>query len=140
MDSATTRTALSSENDFALDVPGFHEELARLRQEHPVAYVPFHGGTAYMLTSYHDVERAFLDEATMPAEAACVSALRMKIELTVSRRLINSLLSSQIRAGRKDAVGSSQRAHRPPTDGGNFARCSQWGSHCWELPTGGDCQ
>ena len=70
MDSATTRTALSSENDFALDVPGFHEELARLRQEHPVAYVPFHGGTAYMLTSYHDVERAFLDEATMPAEAA----------------------------------------------------------------------
>jgi cytochrome P450 len=70
MDSATTRTELCSENDFALDVPGFHEELARIRRDHPVAYVPFHGGTAYMLTSYHDVERAFLAEATMPAEAA----------------------------------------------------------------------
>ena len=70
MDAATTRAELCSEHDFALDVPGFHEELARLRRDHPVAYVPFHGGTAYLLTSYRDVERAFLDEATLPAEAA----------------------------------------------------------------------
>jgi cytochrome P450 len=70
MDSATTRAQLCSDHDFALDVPGFHDELARLRRDHPVAFVPFHGGTAYLLTSYHDVERAFLDEATLPAEAA----------------------------------------------------------------------
>jgi cytochrome P450 len=70
MDATTTRTQLCSEHDFALDVPGFHEELSRLRRDHRVAYVPFHGGTAYLLTSYHDVEQAFLDEATLPAEAA----------------------------------------------------------------------
>ena len=70
MDATTTPTQLCSEHDFALDVPGFHEELSRLRRDHRVAYVPFHGGTAYLLTSYHDVEQAFLDEATLPAEAA----------------------------------------------------------------------
>jgi cytochrome P450 len=70
MDIATTRAQLVSEHDFALDVPDFHDELSRLRREHPVAFVPFHGGTAYLLTSYRDVERAFLDEATLPAEAA----------------------------------------------------------------------
>jgi cytochrome P450 len=70
MDTAAPRAQLCSEHDFALDVPHFHEELARLRREHPVAYVPFHGGTAYLLTRYEDVERAFLDEATLPAEAA----------------------------------------------------------------------
>jgi cytochrome P450 len=70
MDTAAPRAQLCSEHDFALDVPGFHEELARLRRDHPVAYVPFHGGTAYLLTRYDDVERAFLDEATLPAEAA----------------------------------------------------------------------
>jgi hypothetical protein len=63
MDIATTRAQLVSEHDFALDVPDFHDELSRLRREHPVAFVPFHGGTAYLLTSYRDVERAFLDEA-----------------------------------------------------------------------------
>ena len=70
MDTATPRAQLCSEHDFALDVPGFHDELARLRRDHPVAFVPFHGGTAYLLTSYRDVERAFSDEATLPAEAA----------------------------------------------------------------------
>jgi cytochrome P450 len=70
METASPRAQLCSEHDFALDVPGFHAELARLRREHPVAFVPFHGGTAYLLTTYHDVERAFLDEATLPAEAA----------------------------------------------------------------------
>jgi cytochrome P450 len=59
-----------SAHDFALDVPGFHDELARLRQDHPVAFVPFHGTSAYLLTRYADVEQAFLDEATLPAEAA----------------------------------------------------------------------
>ena len=61
---------LDSEHDFALDVPCFHEELARLREERPVAHVPFHGGTAYLLTRHADVEAAFRDEATFPAEAA----------------------------------------------------------------------
>ena len=66
----TIDTELSSEHDFALDVVGFHDELRRLRQQHRVAYVPFHGGNAYLLTRYGDVEQAFLDEATLPAEAA----------------------------------------------------------------------
>src|SRR5438477_8263646 len=70
MDAATPTTPLCSDHDFALDIPTFHEELTRLRREHPVAFVPFHGGTAYLLTNYRDVERAFLDEATLPAEAA----------------------------------------------------------------------
>jgi cytochrome P450 len=60
----------ASPHDFALDVPGFHDELRRLREETPVALVPFHGTSAYLLTRYADVEQAFLDEATMPAQAA----------------------------------------------------------------------
>ena len=67
---AASTDELDSEHDFAFDVPGFHEELARLRREHPVARVPFHGGTAYLVTRYEDVEQAFRDEATFPAEAA----------------------------------------------------------------------
>jgi cytochrome P450 len=63
-------TTVVSEHDFALDVPDFHAELARLRRDYPVALVPFHGGTAYLLTSYAHVEQAFLDEATLPAQAA----------------------------------------------------------------------
>ncbi len=66
----TMAPELCSGFDFALDVAGFHEELRRLREQHRVAYVPFHGGNAYLLTRYRDVEQAFLDEATMPAEAA----------------------------------------------------------------------
>jgi cytochrome P450 len=65
-----TGSGLDSVHDFAHDVPGFHAELARLRREHPVARVPFFGGVAYLLTRHADVERAFVDEATFPAEAA----------------------------------------------------------------------
>jgi cytochrome P450 len=62
--------AFDSTHDFAFDVPGFHEELARLRRDRPVALVPFHGGAAYLLTRHEHVEMAFRDEATFPAEAA----------------------------------------------------------------------
>jgi cytochrome P450 len=63
-------TAFDSTFDFAFDVPDFHEELARLRRDRPVALVPFHGGAAYLLTRHADVEAAFRDEATFPAQAA----------------------------------------------------------------------
>ncbi len=66
----TSMPQLDSANDFALDVDGFHDELRRLRETRRVAYVPFHGSTAYLLTRYRDVEQAFLDEATLPAAAA----------------------------------------------------------------------
>jgi cytochrome P450 len=65
-----TGPGLDSDHDFAHDVSGFYVELARLRREHPVARVPFLGATAYLLTRYADVEQAFLDEDTFPAEAA----------------------------------------------------------------------
>ena len=97
MDATTTRTQLCSEHDFALDVPGFHEELSRLRRDHRVAYVPFHGGTAYLLTSYHDVEQAFLDETTLPAEAA----YRLHSEPVLGRTL-------QCMTGRDRPAGSHE--------------------------------
>ena len=62
--------AFDSTHDFAFDVTGFHDELARLRRDKPVALVPFHGGSAYLLTRHADVEEAFRDEATFPAQAA----------------------------------------------------------------------
>ena len=66
----TIAPELCSEFDFALDFEGFHDELRRLRTLGRVSYVPFHGSTAYLLTRYSDVEKAFLDEVTMPAAAA----------------------------------------------------------------------
>ncbi len=53
----TSMPQLDSANDFALDVDGFHDELRRLRETRRVAYVPFHGSTAYLLTRYRDVEQ-----------------------------------------------------------------------------------
>ena len=67
---AASALAFDSPHDFAFDVPGFNEELARLRRDRPVALVPFHGGSAYLLTRYEDVEEAFRDETTFPAQAA----------------------------------------------------------------------
>jgi cytochrome P450 len=66
----TGDASFDSTFDWAFDVPCFHEELARLRRDHPVARVPFHGGSAYLLTRHEHVEGAFRDEATFPAEAA----------------------------------------------------------------------
>jgi len=67
---AASDSSFDSTFDFAYDVPEFHDELARLRRDKPVALVPFHGGAAYLLTRHADVEEAFRDEATFPAQAA----------------------------------------------------------------------
>jgi cytochrome P450 len=59
------------ELDFASeDIADLHRVLADLRQRRPVAPVTFHGERSWMLTRYDDVEAAFRDEETLPAEAA----------------------------------------------------------------------
>jgi len=64
-------TVAYPELDFAAeDVADFHAVLADLRRHRPVAPVVFHGQVAWLLTRYEDVERAFRDEETLPAEAA----------------------------------------------------------------------
>lgn len=66
-----SQTVEYPELDFASeDVAGLHQILADLRQRRPVAPVNFHGEQAWMLTRYDDVEAAFRDEETLPAEAA----------------------------------------------------------------------
>ena len=42
-----------------VEVPDFHDRIAALRRETPVAPVPFHGGVGYLLTRYHDVFEGF---------------------------------------------------------------------------------
>ena len=59
------------EIDFATDsVPNLHAVLADLRERHAVAPVRYHGGTAYMITRFDDLKRAFSDDETFPSAAA----------------------------------------------------------------------
>jgi len=59
--------------DFAMDeVPDLHDVLADLRERHPVAAVTYHGSTAYLITRFADLHRAFLDDETLPSAAAYV--------------------------------------------------------------------
>jgi cytochrome P450 len=56
------------EIDFALlplagcEIPDFHELMAELRQNRPVAPVRFHGGVAFVITRHADVVEAFCEE------------------------------------------------------------------------------
>ncbi len=51
---------MPSTND--VEVPDFHERMATLRRERPVAPVPFHGGVAYLLTRHDHVLEGFKTE------------------------------------------------------------------------------
>ena len=57
--------------DFAMDeVPELHSVLADLRERHAVAPVLYHGGLAYLITRFDDVQKALSDDLTFPSEAA----------------------------------------------------------------------
>ncbi|MDG2333573.1 MAG: cytochrome P450 [Myxococcota bacterium] len=50
-------------------MPDFHQKLAQLREERPVAPVQFHGKRAWILTRHADVAAAFRDERLFSARA-----------------------------------------------------------------------
>lgn len=57
--------------DFAYDeIPDLHEILADLRERYAVAPVNYHGGLAYLITRFSDVQAALGDDVTFPSEAA----------------------------------------------------------------------
>lgn len=45
-----------------VEIPDFHERMAALRRERPVAPVPFHGGIGYLLTRHDHVLEGFKKE------------------------------------------------------------------------------
>lgn len=57
--------------DFAYDeVPDLHDILADLRERQAVAPILYHGGVAYLITRFEDLQRAFADDVTFPSAAA----------------------------------------------------------------------
>jgi cytochrome P450 len=59
------------EIDFAMDeVPELHDVLRDLRERHAVAPVQYHGGTAYLITRFDDLQKAMGDDVTFPSAAA----------------------------------------------------------------------
>src|SRR5665213_40777 len=66
---ATDPLTLARETDFALvpsqgvEIPNFHELMASLREETPLAEVLFAGQPSWLVTRYPDVLHIFRDEA-----------------------------------------------------------------------------
>jgi cytochrome P450 len=59
------------EIDFASDeVPNLHEILAELRRDHAVAPIQYHGGVAYLITRFGDLQAAMADDDSFPSWAA----------------------------------------------------------------------
>jgi cytochrome P450 len=59
------------EIDFAMDeVPELHDVLRDLRERHAVAPVQYHGGIAYLITRFDDLQKAMSDDVTFPSAAA----------------------------------------------------------------------
>jgi cytochrome P450 len=59
------------EIDFATDeVPDLHAILADLRERHAVAPVHYHGGVAYLITRFADLQAAMTDDVGFPSAAA----------------------------------------------------------------------
>ena len=57
--------------DFAMgELPDLHDILADLRERHAVAPVVYHGGVAYLITRFADVQHAFSDDDAFPSAAA----------------------------------------------------------------------
>lgn len=57
--------------DFARDeLPELHTILADLRERHAVAPVRYHGGVAYLITRFADLQTAFADDETLPSADA----------------------------------------------------------------------
>jgi cytochrome P450 len=57
--------------DFASgELPELHDVLTDLRERHAVAPVVYHGGVAYLITRFADVQQAFSDDETFPSAAA----------------------------------------------------------------------
>ena len=59
------------EIDFAMDaVPELHAVLGELREAHRVAPVHYHGGVAWLITRFEDLQAAMADDALFPSAAA----------------------------------------------------------------------
>jgi hypothetical protein len=53
------------------EVADFHDLVANLREQRPVAPVAFHGQTAFLLTRYDDVLEGFRMEVTFNLSPRC---------------------------------------------------------------------
>ncbi|MHA7836768.1 MAG: cytochrome P450 [bacterium] len=57
--------------DFAVDeVPELHDVLADLRERAAVVPIRYHGGVAYLITRFQELQAAFSDDDTFPSSAA----------------------------------------------------------------------
>ena len=62
--------------DFASgELPELHEILDDLRDRYAVAPVQYHGGTAWLITRFDDLQAAFSDDDMFPSKAANIALI-----------------------------------------------------------------